>query len=227
VLDSNPNVKGLYLSLDDNKDVIINRLVGIKSGVKLNSIQKKREEVKDEISIHKAYDDLIRLSRDERLHIYDISQVARIEDVEALIAKIGNDNLVVIIDGLYNLSVEAEGGIRVENIKRANTIKALVDVYRIPLICTGELRKRTSEDSIKKKRTNDDIMESGKFGYNANVVWLLSASTNQEDVIQGEELKLLMEFSKNKLSHFRGFQELKFKKFTGTVEEIKRTDLPW
>jgi len=227
ILDSNKKVKGLYLSLDDNKDVIINRLVGIKSGVRLNALQRKRENINEEISIHKAYEDLIRFVSDDRLHVYDISEVSRFEDVEALIAKIGNENLVVIIDGLYNLSVEAEGGIRVENIKRANTIKTLVDVYKIPLICTGELRKRTSEESLKKKRTNDDIMESGKFGYNANVVWLLSASTNQEDVVQGEELKLTIEFSKNKLSHYKGFQELKFKKFTGTVEEIRITELPW
>ncbi len=227
VLESNPSVKALYLSLDDNKDVIINRLVSIKSGVKLNAIQKKREDVKDEIAVHKAYDDLGKLAKVERLHIYDISQVNKIDDVEALIAKIGNENLVVIIDGLYNLGVEADGGIRIENIKRANTIKAIVDVYRIPLICTGELRKRTSEDSGKKKRTNDDIMESGKFGYNANIVWLLSASKNQEGLNLDEELKLNIEFSKNKLSHFKGFQELKFKKFTGTIEEIRRTDLPW
>jgi len=177
--------------------------------------------------VHKAYDELIKLSKEERLHIYDISQVNKIEDVEALIAKIGNENLVVIIDGLYNLGVAAEGGIRIENIKRANTIKTLVDVYRIPLICTGELRKKTSEDSAKKKRTNDDIMESGKFGYNANVVWILSASNKQDGMIPGEELKLNIEFTKNKLSHFKGFQELKFKKFTGTVEEIKPVGTPW
>lgn len=220
VIKSNPKVKGLYLSLDDNKDVIINRLVGIESGISLNKLQKKRENEIEEIAVHKAYDELIKLSKEERLHIYDISQVNKIEDVEALIAKIGNENLVVIIDGLYNLSVEAEGGIRVENIKRANTIKTLVDVYRIPLICTGELRKKTSEASAKKKRTNDDIMESGKFGYNANVVWILSASSKQEGINLNEELKLNIEFTKNKLSHFKGFQELKFKKFTGTVEEI-------
>jgi len=227
VLDSNPNAKVLYLSLDDNKDVIINRLISIKSGVKLNTIQRKRDDVKEEIAVHKAYDDLIKLANEERLNLYDISQVKRIEDVESLIAKIGNENLVVLIDGLYNLSVEAEGGIRIENIKRANTIKALVDIYRIPLICTGELRKKTSEDAAKKKRTNDDIMESGKFGYNANVVWLLSASNNQEGFNLDEELKLNLEFSKNKLHHFKGFQELRFKKATGTVEEIKRTELPW
>ncbi len=227
VIKSNPKVKGLYLSLDDNKDVIINRLVGIESGISLNKLQKKRDDDIEEIAVHKAYDELIKLSKEERLHIYDISQVNKIEDVEALIAKIGNENLVVIIDGLYNLGVAAEGGIRIENIKRANTIKTLVDVYRIPLICTGELRKKTSEDSAKKKRTNDDIMESGKFGYNANVVWILSASNKQDGMIPGEELKLNIEFTKNKLSHFKGFQELKFKKFTGTVEEIKPVGTPW
>ncbi|GIK22783.1 MAG: hypothetical protein BroJett005_21970 [Ignavibacteriota bacterium] len=227
VIKSNPKVKGLYLSLDDNKDVIINRLVGIESGISLNKLQKKRDDDVEEIAVHKAYDELIKLSKEERLHIYDISQVNKIEDVEALIAKIGNENLVVIIDGLYNLGVAAEGGIRIENIKRANTIKTLVDVYRIPLICTGELRKKTSEDSAKKKRTNDDIMESGKFGYNANVVWILSASNKQDGMIPGEELKLNIEFTKNKLSHFKGFQELKFKKFTGTVEEIKQVGTPW
>ena len=62
-------------------------------------------------------------------------------------------------------------------------------------------------------------METGKFAYNANLVWLLYSNT-QEELKQDEPL-LTLEYVKNKLSDFRGNQTLVFKRATGTMEEFR------
>ena len=60
-------------------------------------------------------------------------------------------------------------------------------------------------------------METGKFVYNANVVWLLSIKNRDINI---EEPIINLRFAKNKLSDFRGAQELRFKRATGTMEEF-------
>ena len=68
--------------------------------------------------------------------------------------------------------------IREMNIERANKLKTLVDTYHVPIICTAELRKKTKQEGKDKAPTIHDFMETGKFGYNANVAWLLSSEYN-------------------------------------------------
>ena len=108
---------------------------------------------------------------------------------------------------------------RKENIERANRLKTLADTYKIPLVCTGELRKSKDRREGNKPPIIDDLMETGKFAYNANLVWLLYSNT-QEELKQDEPL-LTLEYVKNKLSDFRGNQTLMFKRATGTMEEFR------
>ena len=66
------------------------------------------------------------------------------------------------------------------------------------------------------KPTLHDLMETGKYAYNANVVWLLSSHT--VDPITNIDT-LSLEFAKNKLSDFKGEQYLIFDRPTGTIRE--------
>ena len=51
---------------------------------------------------------------------YDLATITTMDDVENQIINIGSKNLVVFIDGLYNLQTDnKKDGIRVENIERA------------------------------------------------------------------------------------------------------------
>ena len=43
IIAKNPKVKGIYFSLDDSKEIIINRLLGIMTGLQLNQIQRKQK----------------------------------------------------------------------------------------------------------------------------------------------------------------------------------------
>jgi hypothetical protein len=60
-------------------------------------------------------------------------------------------------------------------------------------------------------------METGKFAYNANVVWLLYGKA--ED-LKSDEPVLTLEYVKNKLSDYKGIQYLTFKRATGTMNEV-------
>jgi len=226
ILLTNPETSGLYFSLDDNKNVIINRMLGILSGLDLNQVQRKQHIALAQDLIADAYKTLLRLSDEGRLNIVDISETNDITTLETLIKKHPNRNsLVVVIDGLYNLTVsEKAENIRADNIDRANKIKALVDTYQIPIICTGELRKK-----MKSKQNADftpdlsDMMETGKFSYNANAVLLLYPESRELYKLQEDPI-LVIDYGKNKLSHFKGVQKVTFKASRGIIEEIYESD---
>ena len=79
------------------------------------------------------------MSENERLLIKDLGEVNNYDQVEAVIREYHDaDKFCVFIDGLYNIEINNNGGIREANIERANKIKMLVDSYRLPLICTAE-----------------------------------------------------------------------------------------
>ena len=124
----------------------------------------------------------------------------------------------MFVDGLYNLEVSAEGnqGIRIENIERAQKVKQIVDTYKIPFLSTGELRKKMKSEGKNIKPTLHDLMETGKYAYNANVVWLLSQYSS--DPINGLDT-LTLEYAKNKLSDFKGEQYLLFDRAKGKIYE--------
>ena len=69
----------------------------------------------------------------------------------------------------------------------------------------------------KTKPTLHDLMETGKYAYNANVVWLLSQY--KSDSLMNLDT-LTLEFAKNKLSDFKGEQYLLFNRPTGTIKEM-------
>ncbi len=220
VLESNPETIGMYFSLDDSKDVIINRLLGIISNLDLNQVQRKQDNPPDQQILKNAYDKLITFAHNSRLHIKDLSEVTHINHLEVVIREFANENLFIGIDGLFNLEVDRNGGgIREENVERANKLKTLVDTYNIPIICTGELRKKTKDEGKNKRPSVSDIMETGKFGYNANVVWLLSPESFDATKISFEKDNLKLDYAKNKLSHFKGYQDIIFRKNKGIVEE--------
>lgn len=228
LMDTNPEVRVLYFSLDDSWSVITNRFLGILTGLELNKVQRKQVSAADTIKVQNAYQELARFANDGRLYIKDLSEVTNFNQAEAVVRELYEQgNLAVFIDGLYNLEVEGNGGgIREVNIERANKLKLLVDTYRIPLICTAELRKKTKEEGKDKPPTVSDLMETGKFGYNANVVWLLYPE-NFTDSKGADQFTIKLDYAKNKLSHYKDYQTLIFEKKKGIIREIHIDNMMW
>lgn len=184
----------------------------------INETRKKQTDPVNKQILDEKRKELLELIRSGRLIVKDIGDAFHIKQVVEEIKRFPDTSkLVVFIDGLYNLEVgEKAKSIREENIERARQIKALVDTYRIPILTTGELRKKAKDEGKDKVPTQNDLMETGKFLYNANVAWLLYGK--YED-LRSDEPMLTLEFIKNKLSDFKGIQHLSFKRATGTMSE--------
>jgi replicative DNA helicase len=219
LLNSNDNLAGLYFSLDDNKEVIVNRFLSIQSGVPLVEVQKKQSSERREERLEKAYKDLMELAKEQRLFVRDAKEIMDIEALEQEIKRRMNREPFVVVDGLYNLDTGSESAdLRKENIERANRLKVLADTYRIPLVCTGELRKTKVGSKERGEPSIHDLMETGKFAYNANLVLLIYPASWEEYENQDEPI-MIIKYAKNKLSHFRGSQRVKFHRLKSRMEE--------
>jgi len=221
-IQSNEHIKGIYFSFDDNKDTIINRFLAILTALDINQVQspKSLSPALGTTLMNIGYDCLKKLALSNRLAIYDMNDVNNFEEVTNIIEQNKNNNLIVCIDGIYNLSINTTtSSIREENILRANKLKILVDLYKIPLITSVEVRKK---NNTQQTPTIDDIMETSKFGYNANVVFMLYPENFQEFKEQNDPY-LIINVEKNKLSAFKGVMRLRFLKSKGYMigEEIQ------
>jgi replicative DNA helicase len=220
VLETNPNLTVIYLSLDDSRKSTSYRFLSIITQLGINECQKKLTDISKSRIQKDGRNKLIELACFERLIVKDTSEVSTsaqlISEIEACKDK---SNLVVFIDGLHNLLVDdnINGGIREVNIERARIVKYIGDKFKVPVITTGEVRKKGNEEGKDKAPTIHDLMETSKYAYNANVVWLLYGKS---DDLKKEEPILTLEYAKNKLSDYKGTQELLFKRATGTMIEV-------
>jgi replicative DNA helicase len=219
VLQTNSDVQAIYYSLDDSSSYTAYRMLSVMTGISINMVKRKQYNPNEHERLNNKRQELIELVATKRLIIKDLGNVSNINELEADIKLIGDHSkLVVFIDGLFNLSVNnGSESIRVENIERANIVKTLTDAYNIPIFTTAELRKKLKNEKDNKKPTMNDIMETGKFAYNANVVFLMYTDTPEELLEDQPTIKL--EYAKNKLSDYRKAQELYFERAKGLMKE--------
>jgi len=221
VLLSNPEITAMYFSLDDNMDTIINRFLSIMTKISINAVQKKQKEPKDQDRLEEKYDELKVFADAGRLIIKDREEVSHVNDLEAEIRERADSKLVVFIDDVHNILTESGyDGLREENIDRANKIKALAMTHKLPIICTAELRKKGTGEAVDRKPNINDFMETGKFAYNANVVWLLYPPTKNSEAFDKEpKPTLILDYVKNKFSDFTRTHNLVFTKAQGMIRE--------
>ncbi len=229
IMDSNPDTYGLYFSLDDDTATIIDRMVASKTRLKINDIKKSQSmPLADQQKRDLVYSELDQKAND-RFNIIDLEHIGDcdnpIEKIEQYIneAKATHGaNVFVAMDGLHNLDVSGEfENQRLKNVERANVIKRLSK--DIPVIVTCELRKRPQEKATKKPKifipSPDDIMETGKYKYNANLIWLLWVDNPDWISDPDCDLYIKLRFAKNKLSGFKGTHLLRFKRDICHFEE--------
>lgn len=221
LLQSNQDTKCVYFSLDDNRNTVINRFLSVITGFGIPSVQSQQPTTENHLTLKKAYDELIQYSRDSRLFIYDISQIQNLQTLENIIKMKLDKNLVVAIDGLYNAEIEGTERVsmREENIQRANRVKKIADIYDIPVITTGELRKKQKKTDTDISPTMDDLMESGKYAYNASVVILLYPQARATFECDPHYI-VVARFAKNKISGFIGQQDILVRRSVARMDEL-------
>ena len=211
LVENNENLTGVYFSMDDHKKDIINKIVAAKTGIAITPMQKKQKLNNNQLKIKSAYNSIIDLYRQKRLMIFDQGNLHHMNQVSALAQELKPSRFFFAVDGIFNIDVGDYAYKREENIERANELKRISDVYQIPVISTAEVRKSINKGSVR-TLTLDDIMETAKYVYNANVVWLLSGSGE-------DEISLTLNYAKNKIEKFKKTQSLIYQPDFGNVFE--------
>lgn len=239
IIKSNDDCYGIYVSLDDVKQIIFyrmfatagNGLLSINDYMRPVKVLERIIKIKEENGESKSYygadiftsaTESILSMADEKFTVFDAKNINNYETLKFHLEKTLKHNIdkkiVVCIDGLFNMEFDGseDADTRRVNINRANLVKSIVDVYDIPLFATVELRKQDAKYGYKEPIL-DDINETGKFGYNANLVWFLCFNTLLE--VEQDEIPVKLKYGKNKLSSFKGSQYLNFKRANGFFEE--------
>lgn len=216
LIKSNQDLKGLYISLDDSRNIIVNRFLAALSELSINEVQRNNNFE----SVNNAYSDLLTYARAGKLQIKDSSTITDLNKIEIELLRNSGD-MFLMIDDLHNLDTGGKYQSQRElNIERANAIKELSVKFNIPIICTAELRKRPAQGGQDKPPILDDVMETGKFTYNADcVLFLYPADLQAYD--NRDDPDLILKFAKNKLYSFRGQQELRFVRGKSLFAEIQ------
>lgn len=231
VIRSNDDAYGLYFSLDDSKRIILSRMVASIAKRPINWVDRvgSLKEPEDIKRLKDAYKSILDLA-ENRFNLWDITDAVAISKIKGLIDKTLKDHpkkkLVLAIDGLHNLDTEqGVDSLRMDNINRANLIKQLVDTYGVPILSTVELRKPT-RTKTKDEPTLHDINETGKFAYNANVVFILSNpdESQLENECIDKPISIDLHYAKNKLSHIRSKREIQFTRAFSYMDENKDTE---
>ena len=213
VLKSNPDVSCLFYSMDDSRDMIVNRCLAHLTDVKINDVRHRLDDFEKQCHLDTAYQLLTEWGMNNRLDIHESTASLTMTRIASQIREHPRrGKLVVLIDGLYNVPLEeTPGGIREENIERATQVKQIVREFDLPMIVTAEFRKqgRGEKNGDKNDRSIHDIMETGKYGYNADLIMLLSP---KDPETYGSEDKpiIVANFGKNKLESFKGTMEFEF-----------------
>ena len=139
---SNPNLGVLFYTMDDGRDAIVSRMLAKLSGLAINDVQRKVQGSAEEKLIADAYAWLRDMVSAGRLEIQEQSESTTMGLITQSIRTHHNrGNLVCLIDGIYNVPVEGSfSSIREENIQRANALKDIVKLHRVPCPSVNPLR---------------------------------------------------------------------------------------
>jgi replicative DNA helicase len=255
-LQANPNLNGLYITLDDSVSSIINRFLTIFTRFNLEKIPKKNDKDSKHnrrLALCQINRLKIKIDRNKKPLFFDARETARREldrlaatgrmdikelsdfDFKNIMGAIEgyirsktarNKEFFIAIDALYNLPVGSDSNDpRMQNITRADQLQDLSKEFDIPILTTAELRKppnlRFKPRDSKNIPTLNDIMESGKYAYNADAVFMLYPE-NFEKFKSESEPVLIADVQKNKLSDFTGQLHYKFVKYSAFLESTER-----
>lgn len=222
LVQDNPQIHGLYFSLDDPLSRVFARVVAAKGLLPINAVldpQKlimERHEASPELQERlmaqreQGYQDALRISN--RLSFFDEADGSTVEQIEKIISsfrEITGRPLVVFIDSVNKVRTEQPFRSETEMERYiSNEMKRLRNRYDLLLCLTVELKKTNSHG----EPDNEDMRGAINYWYDAEAIFLAhndmsvrgdaAALTFRRD---GQDAPILqIEVSKNKLSSFRG-----------------------
>jgi len=226
VMSSDSDCDVVYFTLDDTRDVIINRFIAsmtqrfvIRNDLPdyaatfMNYVMFKQDNDKRQQVLEACTKVIFNLIKAKRFNVFQANECGSKSAIELKIKEMlkQNKNLVVCVDGALNIEVNARDEYGANN-ERAKFLMNLSDNYHIPVVTTGELNRSDSSTPL------DKIKGSSKFGYNAKFVLHLTFN-DREAFDKREDDRVMTKVLKNKLSWERMQIVLNFKDATSYMME--------
>lgn len=141
LLQSNPNLKLIYIALETPRRQIFDRMVAMMIGESVLTVRKQNEDEAINQKILEATRDLMGFVRNNRLEIWeDQPTLDNIELADTLKDEVKeHPNLVVIIDGIDHLKVSTHMDLSDIYQRRSSVILDLYKTLDIPMFLGGEL----------------------------------------------------------------------------------------
>lgn len=191
VLRNNTDVGILYFSMDDPKTMTVPGLVANITNLIVNDIRlparlPRSGPYRDDVlrKTKAGFEQISQFINENRLRVYDQSDVVSISDLETFIACAAEDmtskNMkpLVIVDSIHSVTdPTAAGGLRSDVMNIIRGLKRMTNKFHVPIIGIAELRKQVdrahSLDSAKKRPTLRDISETVDIEYRISVGMIL------------------------------------------------------
>jgi len=147
LLQSNPNLKLIYIALETPRRQIFDRLVAMMIGESVLSVRKQNDDEGINQKILEATRDLMGYVRNNRLEIWeDQPSLDNNELIDTLKEEVKeHPNLVVIIDGIDHLKVSSHMDLSDIYERRSSVILDLYKALDIPMFLGGELIETEGE----------------------------------------------------------------------------------
>jgi replicative DNA helicase len=138
LIQNTQHTKGLYISMNDNKDVITNHFIKNITGFTMDQVRAKHRWP----DIEKAYVYLIHLAKTGKINLLDHTDIKTPDDIRKIIMSTDYKGMFVIIDGM--LDFETKGYQTIDNAyyDMAHKIKRMVKNFDIPIVCTADKEDR-------------------------------------------------------------------------------------
>lgn len=222
----NDNVYVAYFSLDDSNNELLPRWVACDQQITIAQARTPEKFMEQAEIMRKRNQGIMNLYRlVNKFGMFDTNSVGT--SVEAIEAKIKEllimlpegTKLAVFVDNFYDITVDSKsfsGNDKAKYEHTADEVKRWAIQYDIPVVCTAELRKLNGN----KRPTVDDLRETTKIAYEANLVGLLynevgimEENANLYWIHEDSEEKMPViefRFGKNKFGSFKGTRFYEF-----------------
>ena len=241
---NNENIYVIFITLDDNFRMMLPRFISSDQRIPIDAAKfpVKYNTPETYELVERYHTGLARIINDlPKLKLIDAEECESVEMIEDIILdhmqSFGMENnpnkkIVIFIDNFHDLK-SSEHTFPNDNQKyeyMSEKLKDLVNAYDIPVFCTAELKKVQG-----KRPTVEDIRETVKVGYEANLVWLLYNEVGLKDQAakvyyqtdsENPEKRPVLEvhFGKNKISSFKGRTYFLFHPEHSYLQEVPEAD---
>ena len=213
LLDSNRGLSGLFVSMQDREDLIVNRFLSLRTGLPLSRVQRPQHSASDGLRLKAGYDYLAEMAQNGRLFLRGPQEIITLDDLDKEVRRRANLDFIVVIDGPHLLSPSSCLSGCTERVKSpAVLLRDLVKSFEIPIICSAPRAGRKGA-------------EAGPMPLSSRSEAALELAERAELVLSldpgkgGDAGVLKMQYSRNKLGASEGIRLLRFRPHTGEIEE--------